>query len=127
MRLEKYALIAEIVGAVAIVLSLVFVGLEIRENTRATILTSDRALDEQNLALNLAITNSSDFAELLVRAEMDRHGLDDQERARFDNYCFSRFGAFENVVANFAGGLVTADEYDVWAELFRRRFGKPGY
>jgi hypothetical protein len=127
MRLEKYALIAEIFGGVAIVLSLIFVGLEVRENTRVTILTSDRSLDQQNLALNLAITNSADFAELLVRAELDRDSLTDEERARFDNYCFSRFGGYENVVANFAEGFVSDDEYNVWAEHFRYRFDKPGY
>ncbi len=127
MRLEKHALIAEIFGGVAIVLSLIFVGLEVRENTRVTILTSDRSLDQQNLALNLAITNSADFAELLVRAELDRDSLTDEERARFDNYCFSRFGGYENVVANFAEGFVSDDEYNVWAEHFRYRFDKPGY
>ncbi len=34
MKLEKWALIAEIIGGVAIVLSLLFVGLEIRGNTQ---------------------------------------------------------------------------------------------
>ncbi len=127
MKLEKWALVAEIVGALAIVLSLIFVGLEIRDSTRVTTLTLDRVLDQQNLALNLAITNSADFAELLVRGELDRDGLNTAERARFDNYCFSRFGGYENVVANFAEGFVSDDEYNVWAEHFRYRFDKPGY
>ncbi len=127
MKLEKWALVAEIVGALAIVLSLIFVGLEIRDSTRVTTLTLDRVLDQQNLALNLAITNSADFAELLVRGELDRDGLNTAERARFDNYCLSRFGAYENIVDDFAAGFIADDDYDVWAGHFKYRFDKPGY
>lgn len=36
MKLEKWALIAEIVGGIAIVVSLIFVGFEVRQNTQAT-------------------------------------------------------------------------------------------
>ncbi len=127
MKLEKWALVAEIVGALAIVLSLIFVGLEIRDSTRVTTLNLDRVLDQQNLALNLAITNSADFAELLVRGESDRDGLNTAERARFDNYCLSRFGAYENIVDDFAAGFIADDDYDVWAGHFKYRFDKPGY
>jgi len=127
MKLERYALIAEIVGALAIVLSLIFVGLEVRENTRITSLTSDRAIDQQNLALNLSITNSGEFSDIVVRGESDRRALSEAERARFDNYNFSRFGAYENVVANFRDGLMTDEEYRIWSEHFRYRFNKPGY
>ena len=127
MKLSEWAHAAEIIGGAAIIASLIFVGLEVRENTRVTVLTSDRALDQQNLALNLSITNSADFAEVLVRAELDRDNLTAAERARFDNYCLSRFGAYENLVTNFAEGFVSDDEYDVWAENFKYRFDKPGY
>ena len=127
MKLEKYAQISEIIGGAAIVVSLIFLGLEVHENTQVAALILDRATDQQNLALKLSITGSADFAEILVRAESDRDGLTDAERARFDNHCFSRFGAYENVVADFVEGFVSDDEYDVWSEHFRYRFDKPGY
>ncbi len=127
LKLSEWANLAEIIGGIAIVCSLLFVGLEVRENTRVTMLTSDRSLDQQNLALNLSIANSPDFAEILVRAEMNRDTLSVIERSRFDNYCFSRFGGYENVVANFTEGFVSEDEYNVWSEHFKYRFDKPGY
>ena len=92
MKLTEWADIAEIFGGVAIIASLIFVGLEVQENTRVTILTSDRALDQQNMAINLAVINSADFADILVRGESNRDSLSAADRARFDNYCFSRFG-----------------------------------
>jgi hypothetical protein len=127
MKLSKWAQMAEIIGGVAIIASLIFIGLEVRENTRVTMLTSDRALDQQNLALNLSIADSADLATLLVKAELDRNSLNAAERARFDNYCFSRFGGYENVIANWTEGFVPDDEYNVWAIHFKYRFDKPGY
>jgi len=35
MSLKRYAQLAEIVGGVAVVIGLIFVGLELRQNTRA--------------------------------------------------------------------------------------------
>ena len=127
MKLSEWAQIAEIIGGTAIIASLIFVGLQVRENTRITMLTSDRALDQQNLALNLSVTDSNDFAAILVRAELDRDDLEAAERARFDNYCFSRFGGYENVIANRTEGFIPDDEYNVWATHFKYRFDKPGY
>ena len=127
MKLSEWAHAAEIAGAVAIVASLIFVGLEVRENTSMTQLTSDRAVDQQNMALNLAIVQSPDLAGILIRAELDRTSLTELERKRFDNYCLSRFSAYENVVGNYVNGLMPAHEMYIWIEHFNYRFVKPGY
>ena len=98
MKLSEWAQVAEIVGGAAIIASLVFVGIEVRENTFVVRAQSDRAIDQQNVALNIVVAENADFAEILVRGEVDRGSLDPAELARFDNYCLARFGAYENVV-----------------------------
>lgn len=127
MKLSEWAHIAEIVGGAAIIASLVFVGIEVRENTQVVRAQSDRAIDQQNVALNMVVTESSDFAEILVRGEADRGSLNPADLARFDNYCFARFGAYENVVGNFSDGYISSQEFDVWTIHFEDRFHKPGY
>jgi hypothetical protein len=127
MKLSEWADVAEIVGGAAIIASLIFVGLQVRENTQVVKLTSDRALDQQNLVLNMAVAESTELAGILVRGESDRDSLSAVEQTRFDNYCFSRFGGFENAIGNYAQGFVPVDEYEVWAVYFKNRLGKPGY
>jgi hypothetical protein len=127
IKLSEWANIAEIIGGIAIVASLIFVGLEVSENTRMVRLTSDRALDQRNLALNVSVANNQGLADILTRGETDRGSLTPTEKMRFDNYCLSRFGGYENVVGNFVHGLVPQDEYEIWARHFKQRFGKPGY
>lgn len=72
MKRSEWAHAAEIVGGAAIIASLIFVGLEVRENTQVVKLTSDRAIDQQNLALNVSVANNANLADILVRGEKDR-------------------------------------------------------
>lgn len=127
MKLSEWAHVAEVIGGVAIVASLIFVGLEVRENTQVTRLTMDRTIDQQSIALNLSIAQSSDLADILIRGELDRDSLTPAERARFDNYCLSRFGSYENIVGDFYAGFVADKEFQLWANHFEFRFAKPGY
>ncbi len=127
MKLSEWAHVAEIIGGAAIVASLVFVGIEVRENTQVVRAQSDRMIDQQNVALNIVVTESSDFAEILVRGESDRGSLNAVDLARFDNYCLARFGAYENVVGNFSGGFISSEEFEIWTVHFESRFLKPGY
>ena len=127
MKLSEWAHVAEVIGGLAIVASLIFVGLEVRENTQVTRLTMDRTIDQQSIALNLSIVQSADFADILVRGELDRDSLSPAELARFDNYCLSRFGSYENLVGDFDAGFIGDKAFQLWAEHFEFRFGKPGY
>ncbi len=43
LKLSEWASVAEIIGGLAIVASLLFVGLEVRENTRVTIFEESNA------------------------------------------------------------------------------------
>ena len=58
MKLEKWALIAEIIGGIAIVLSLVFVGIEIRRNTNAAYAATYDQILADHIDINLAEANS---------------------------------------------------------------------
>jgi len=65
MKLEKWASIAEIVGAIAVVFSLMFVGFQIRQNTSAMYAsTYDRILADLS-AWRMGIATSADLASEL--------------------------------------------------------------
>ncbi len=74
MKLEKWALIAEILSAVAVVASLVFVGLQVRQgaeetalNTRAIQTSAYQDLIGQISVLNTLSIENPEFAELRAR------------------------------------------------------------
>ena len=55
-RLQKWALIAEVIGAVAVVISLIFVGIELRSNTEATRAATREAINQKDIDFLLAVT-----------------------------------------------------------------------
>ena len=73
-NLQRWALVAEIVGGIAVVLSLIFVGLQIKQsseetalNTRALQATAYQNLIAQIESMNTLIIQDSEFADLYNR------------------------------------------------------------
>ncbi len=78
-RLQRWALTAEIIGAIAIVVSLVFVGFQLKESARAT--KSATANDAHALTISwyTALGNSDSSSDLFFRFITDFDSLSQQE------------------------------------------------
>lgn len=92
-KLQEYALIAEIISAFAVVASLIFVGLEIRQsseetlqNTRALEINAYQDLISQISSMNKLVIEDPTFAELydrVIQGEIPQNGT---EKRRIDAY-----------------------------------------
>jgi hypothetical protein len=65
LKLSDWANIAEIVSAIAVVCSLLYVGYEVHLNTIETRATNIQAMAAQSQALNLAVATNADLTEIL--------------------------------------------------------------
>ena len=83
MKLKKYARVAEIVGGLAVVVGLIFVGLELRQNTLMQRVTATQTLvlDYEN-AVD-AVGADADTACIYVRGINGLENLNGVERYRF--------------------------------------------
>ena len=63
--------IAEVIGLVGIVGSLVFVGLEVRQNSVATRASTNAAVADAFLELNLVLASSPELARAMVASVDD--------------------------------------------------------
>ena len=114
MKLEKWALIAEIIGGVAIVLSLVFVGLEIRGNTQIAMAEAyERNIDSINEWRLELIRDPSLVATAGVFYE--RFGEDatdaEVERFRLNLLLNAVFGVYEKSYYALQYGILGPDEW----------------
>ena len=73
MSLEQWADLSQIVGGLAVVASLIFVGLQLRQNTDAIRASTSQAHSAMYHAINTSVIDSSDFARIW------RAGLSDFE------------------------------------------------
>lgn len=86
MKLKKWALVAEIVGGITIVLSLIFVGYEIQQNSRTQIrATTQTVVSEYNAALE-TLSQSAELACIYAQGVQDFSGLAGADQVRLSSF-----------------------------------------
>lgn len=84
MSLEEVFYIAQIAGSAAVVVSLFYVGLQLRQNTLQLRRGAGDATLTQSSAFRLAIVNSREVAELWTRGLADTETLDAADTLRVE-------------------------------------------
>ncbi len=94
--LQEYALVAEIISGLAIIISLIFVGIQIKRNTKATQASTFQAIAELDINLLLNFGNSKELAQLISTFRENPEALTEEEQ----NQGFYLFGAEVRHVEN---------------------------
>ena len=126
-NLREWGVIAEIAGAVAVVLSLLFVAFGINQNTNA--LTGEaweRILDRAELTSQMLV-ESADLARIVVAGESDPDALTPEEYFRFRHFAGMRFGAWESVYGHHELGRIDLKTWGLWHEYYIEELNFPGY
>ena len=77
--------IAQLLAAVATVSSLLFVGVQIRQNTRATRAAAHHNVSDSLNELNLMFAGDGDVTKIWLAGMQDRKALSPEEKWRFDS------------------------------------------
>ena len=108
-RLQEYALIAEIVGGIAIVLSLIFVGMQIRQNSEISQVNAYQELVSQITVMNTLRVQDAEFADLFWRFDHGQQPQDDKERARLEAFLYMVFRHGDLAYRQYDKGLIDRD------------------
>src|SRR5213078_4206114 len=84
MNWDAIVAISQLVAAVAVILSLVFVGLQIKQNTRALQRTEHNSTMEQWTVIRQAIAKNRDIAELMTAGLQGERALDAADQLRLE-------------------------------------------
>ena len=85
MTLEQISEISQIISSVAVVASLIFVGGQLRQNTKATQANSHHAVSEALNRLNLLWARNAEVTRIWLSGLHDRAALNLEDRWRFDS------------------------------------------
>ena len=97
MNWEAISAIGQIVGAIAVVISLIYLAREIRSNARETRRAAMRSALDALIRFSQQITAHADLAELRHRGLADFESLEGTDRSRFDSYMHVLFRTVEDV------------------------------
>ena len=104
--LGDLANMAEIVGAIAIVISLIYVGQELRANTAAVKANSLQSITNSSSASMLAVVENGDFADIRLRGDQDPAQLSGADKLRYVLYQRQMWLHFQNVWTQWKLGVI---------------------
>ena len=105
----------EIVGMVGVILSLVFVAVELRQNT---VSTQAQSVLELNVAMNeimISIAENDELAELLSRNKSEVN-LSPAEALQLQQYAYASMNVFESAHVFHTKDLMDESDYDGWRD-----------
>jgi len=125
MALQDLANLGEVIGAIAVIASLIYLAFEIRQNTRAM---RRAATQEIHRSLNdqaRCFVESPDLAALFFRASQQPQELTGEERFRFQMLLTYVFSNFEMAIGYYREGLLGDDMIEGFVKGLRPLFENP--
>lgn len=120
-RLQTYASLAEVVSAVAIIISLLYVGYEVRRTSTLSSREADVILFERGREANRVLIESPGMAEIVVAAETAPDRMSAPDRLRYLAYRHDFFDTWEIAWYYHADGILDTEAWLDWDEWFTRQ------
>jgi hypothetical protein len=126
MNWEAIGATAEAIGALGVIVSLLYLAVQIRQNTASVKAGSYDSWLSQTASLSEILLSNETLGRVWARGLSKPKGLDPTDRERFDALTTRFFRAVEFAHSKVASGLMDADLFDVWWQDQRRFTSRPG-
>jgi len=126
LALTEWAAAGEIVGTVAVVISLLFVAHSINRNTDATYASSENLIFERHTELANQFMLDPTLAELLVRRRNGDVDLSDVEAVRWEKYQLNLLDIWAMAYDRHQRDLLGEDQWLAWDRYFTHTFSYGG-
>jgi len=106
--------LGEFIGAIGVVITLFYLALQIRHNTRAVRSSMHQDMIESTLRIAESLSDNGDVVRIVIKAESDYDNLTEEERYRFEAYAERVFGNFESVYYSYRNSMIEEDLWESW-------------
>jgi hypothetical protein len=131
MRVEALPGKIELIGIIAVVLSLLFVAYEVRQNTNTAAAQAVFELNEAGRQTQFMQVSDSEIAKLFLLGQSDPQALTELQRFQYSRWVFSFLNLYESAWTYHQRGIISDQELEGWKvdycqkismDLFRREF-----
>lgn len=126
MSLQQLALLAQVIAGVAVLGSLIVVGLQIRQNSQFQRLAAVDALTAAIACINVKGMESPTLGEALATASMDWGAASREQRIIAHYFLFSYFKLAENAWYQRQAGVLELAQWHGWEIMVRFYYHSPG-
>jgi hypothetical protein len=126
MTLDQYANLFEIVGGAIVVVTLIFLVVQIRQNTHA--LRSATVLGSHNTTLTVyGMMVQDSMIQVLCKGMPQPSGLSTVEKAKFHAFWTATLQNYQQTYFQIRAGAYDESLYDGWWQVLRDNFLSPGF
>jgi hypothetical protein len=126
LNLSQLADLGEFLGGIFVVFSLVYLGIQIRQNTQSNRAENFARGLERISAMQATLSRDPDLALLHARGVADASSLTPQERIRFTWWFAEAFGAFEFLFHQSKTDAIPAEIWERWSQTIAWWISYPG-
>jgi hypothetical protein len=126
MSLEQWSYLAQIIGAIAVVASLVFVGVQLRQNTKAILTQTSQTHSALYHSIIAGLSENGEVARIWRVGLADMDSLAPDERVRFMAFVSTLFRYYEASHVQSLRGLLDAEHWRTIEQQVTDLAAQPG-
>jgi len=126
MNWDAFGAIGELVGAAAVVVSLVYVSFQLRSGTRALQTTTRDSVFKSLQEWNLVCMGDPKLGWIFQSGARDFDGLGEEDRARYLHVMYSFYKLFENIYLHHLDGVVPLEIWEPNLQMLTVYATQPG-
>ena len=111
MVLDQLGSIGSIISGIAVVISLIYLAIQIRRNTEAERTSTYQSIVSDFGAMNNNLAGNPELSHMFVEALENYHEFNDEDKARISQMFFQIFRMFENMFYQQKKGYL---DQDLW-------------
>lgn len=126
MNWEAFGAIGEVIGATAVVVSLVYVSLQVRAGLKGLHTTTRDSIFQSLISWNQAVMGDTKLAWIFQAGCMEFEALDKEERARYLHVMYGFYKIMENVYLHYEEGIIPLDLWTPNYQIMAAYATQPG-
>ena len=127
MDWEAIGAIGEVVGGLAVILTLIYVARQIRQGTGAVLAANHEGMASAIRTMRHAVAQDPALAELVLRGESGNEALSEVDARRFEEFVQSQFEIWEQAFLNFQQGTIDEVTWAGWDGFGREKMVSRGH
>lgn len=127
MNWEAIGAISNILSAIAVIATLGYVAVQIRQNTSALRSTATQGAHDQSAAVYDLLASDPKLSDIFVRGLETPNTLDRVETGRFYAFNMGVMFRFQNWYLQMRSRALDKEQVESWARVLRQISGTPGF
>ncbi len=126
MNWDAIGALSEVVGAIGILITLIYLAIQIRQNTKIVQTEYIQRLTDSFNQVNFLIASDDRMAQIMRKGRTNYEGLEDVEKARFNFMNLAIFRIYDSLFSQMQRGTGEKELWDAELKTLKWIFSAPG-